>query len=120
MSILIVDQHERMRRMLKSLVEPLDPTVYECADGPAATRLYNEVHPTCVLIDIAMPVALWVETTRTIRQSDPGARVIIVSEHDDPELRKAAADAGACDYVLKENLTTLRDLIEGFPSRSTP
>lgn len=105
--------------MLKSLVEPFDRTVYECGDGPAACRLYDEVHPTCVLMDITMPVAEWVLATRTIRRSDPSARVIIVAEHDDSELRKAAAEAGASAYVLKENLTTLLDLIKAS-ARSTP
>ena len=41
----------------------------------------------------------------------PEARVVIVTDYDDEPLRQAAREAGACGYVLKENLIALRELI---------
>jgi len=44
-------------------------------------------------------------------KANPGARVIMVTNYDDPALRDAAALAGACDYVLKRDLLDLRRVL---------
>jgi len=49
--------------------------------------------------------------TRKIRHFDPEARVVIVTDYDDEDLRAAAREAGACGYALKQNLTELPVLI---------
>lgn len=49
-------------------------------------------------------------TTRT-KSSFPDARIIIVTNHDDRELREAARDTGTFDYVLKDNLFSLPELL---------
>jgi DNA-binding NarL/FixJ family response regulator len=117
MAILIVERHAGMREMLRHMVEPYEAKVYDCSDGADASRLLAQLRPDWVVLDIAMPVEEWVEAARRIKSSDPGARVIVVSDHDDPELRKAAADAGASAYVLRDNLTALTELIRGGGSR---
>ena len=53
--------------------------------------------------------------TKRIKATDPGAKVVIVTDYDDSELRRAAMDAGACDYALKDKLP---DLV--FPLRRRP
>ena len=49
--------------------------------------------------------------TREIIAADPKAKIVIVSRHGDEPLRVAAREAGACGYVLKENLLDLRQLL---------
>jgi DNA-binding NarL/FixJ family response regulator len=49
--------------------------------------------------------------TRELRAAHPEARVIIVTKHNDEQLRDAAFKNGACGFVLKENLLDLRSLI---------
>ena len=49
--------------------------------------------------------------TREILLSYPRARVVIVSKYDDDQTREAARRAGACGYVMKENLMAIRELL---------
>ena len=48
---------------------------------------------------------------RQLRAAFPEARVVMVSNYDDAELRAEAAQAGACGYVAKSNLAALRQLV---------
>ena len=52
-----------------------------------------------------------ITATREILLSFPHARVVIVSKYDDDQTREAARKAGACGYVLKENLMAIRELV---------
>ena len=51
------------------------------------------------------------KTMRAIRDAHPGARVVCVTSHDQPDYRRAAFDAGASGYVAKENLSDLYLLV---------
>ncbi len=47
------------------------------------------------------------EATRRIVAAHPEARILMLTQYDDAEMRRAAAEAGARGYVLKENLFSL-------------
>jgi len=53
------------------------------------------------------------EATRRIRAAFPEARIIIVTQHDDPHWRRAAAQAGACGDALQENRLERRQRLQG-------
>jgi CheY-like chemotaxis protein len=112
LSLLIVEDNAKMRRMLKSLVADLVSTVHECSDGAEALAAYTAQRPDWVFMDIAMKELDGISATRALKDAYPEARIIIVTSYDDAELRAAARQAGACGYVLKENLLALRELIE--------
>ncbi len=48
-----------------------------------------------------------ITATRRIKAADPAARIIIVTDYDQADLREAARQAGACAFVAKENLLEL-------------
>jgi DNA-binding NarL/FixJ family response regulator len=52
-----------------------------------------------------------IEATRQIIASHPDARVVIVTEYDDPRLRVSAREAGACRYLTKDDVSSLREII---------
>ena len=56
--------------------------------------------------------------TRQIREFHPQARVVIVTDYDDEDLRKAASEAGARGYALKHNLTDLSGLIRSIVEKN--
>lgn len=58
-----------------------------------------------------MPRMDGLAATRQIIQLYPTARIVIVTDYDEEELRVAALAAGAAGYVLKDNLTTLEELV---------
>jgi DNA-binding NarL/FixJ family response regulator len=111
-SVLIVDDHEPMRRLLHAVVGTTADAIFECGDGYEAVVIYQARHPDYVLMDIEMKGLDGIQATRQILQLDPGARVIIVTQHDDLAWRAAARSAGACGYVLKDDLKTLRQLLQ--------
>ena len=64
--------------------------------------------PDYVLMDIELPGQDGITTTRQLLTANPTARVLMVTGYDDADMRNAATAAGACGYVLKENLQELR------------
>ena len=114
MTVLIVDDNAAIRRLLRRAMQDTANTVWECADGSDAFAAYADRRPDVVLMDVRMPRMDGLAATRQIRQHHPAARVVMVTDYDDEDLRKAASDAGACGYVLKQNLTELPGLIRSI------
>ena len=111
MNILIVDDSARVRQMIRSTLAGLIEEVAECSDGREALTAYERHRPDWVLMDIKMKEIDGLIATAQIKASHPEARVIIVTNFDDEALRDDAATAGACAYVIKDNLLALRDII---------
>jgi len=72
----------------------------------------SSVHrPDWVLMDIDLPEVDGINATRQIVAAHPEARVVIVTSYDDAGLRETARSAGACEYVVKENLIEIRCIL---------
>lgn len=113
--ILIVEDNPQMRRALRMLIGDQAITYYECSDGQEALAAYQQYRPDWVLMDLKMPGMDGLAATAGICASDPAARVLIVTNYDDPALREAARLAGAFGFVPKEDLLELRTLINPSP-----
>ncbi len=111
MTILIVEDSESMRQLIKKLVGDLTEAFTECSDGAQALGAYRQYQPDWVLMDIKMKEMDGLAATREIKTAFPKARIVIVTSYDDAWLRKAAQSAGACAYVHKENLLGLRQIL---------
>ena len=111
MKLLIVEDNAPMRELTKRLVGDLADRISECDDGDQALAAYAAERPDWVLMDIGMKRINGIAATRQLLAAFPEARVVIVTNYDDEPLRQAAREAGACGYVLKENLIALRELI---------
>ncbi len=113
MKILIADDDARMRQMLKQLIAGLAIEVCEASDGTEAVALYAAQRPDWVFMDWRMKPMDGLHATAQIKARFPEAQIVIVSQYDDAELRTEAARAGACAYVLKENLQQLPEIVVG-------
>jgi two-component system chemotaxis response regulator CheY len=111
MRILIVEDNAGVRGLIRRALAGLGAEFVECGDGAEAVAAYAAEGPDFVLMDIEMPAMDGITATRQIIAADPSARIIILTNHDQPSLREAARVAGACGYVLKENLFAIRELI---------
>jgi CheY-like chemotaxis protein len=109
--LMIVDDNPGMRRLIRSITGDLAASVVECADGSEALEAYAAHKPDWVLMDIEMPTLDGISATREITLAFPDARILIVTEYDDPDWREEARRAGACGYVLKESLPELRRIL---------
>lgn len=110
MNVLIVEDNAEMRRTMRDFTRDLVDGVLECADGSEAFALYEMHLPDWVLMDIEMKKMDGISATRQIVAQFPAARIAIVTGYDDDDLRQTAAEAGACEYIVKENLFELRRL----------
>jgi len=111
MKLMIVDDHEGMRRTIRQLIATPGDDVVECGSADEALQKISDFKPDCVTMDVSMPGSCAFKATRTIREAHPPVRVVMVTSHDLPDYRRAALDAGASGFVLKDNLTDLYLLV---------
>lgn len=114
MKVLIVEDNQAMRHLIRSIVGDF-AEVFECEDGAEALPLYEQHLPDWVLMDIRMPSVNGIEATRIITTAHADARVVVVTNYNDKRLRNSARNAGACGYVLKEDLSTLKQILAEAP-----
>src|SRR5215470_11746148 len=111
-SVMIVEDDARVRSLIRRIIDDLVVSVYECGDGQEAVELYRRIRPDLVLMDLRMEGVDGLSATRAIRDSFPEARLIIVTSYDAPDVRAAAREAGAMDYVVKDDLSSLRAIVK--------
>ena len=112
MKLLIVDDNANVRRLIRILLADVADAIYEGADGMEALALYAAERPDFVLMDIQMAIMDGITATQRIRAADAAARIIIVTDYNEPDLREAARQAGACGYVVKDNLQEIVGLLQ--------
>ncbi len=111
MKLMIIDDHGGMRTTIRKLIAAPGDSVVECGSGDEALKALGEFKPDCVTVDVSMPGLCAFKTMRLIRETHPATRVICVSSHDLPDYRRAALDAGASGYVVKDDLSDLYLLV---------
>ena len=118
LSLLIVDDNPKMRRMLMCMVDDLALSSRQCSSAREALIAYAEQRADYVLMDVVMEEIDGITATRQLKAHDPTAQIIIVTSYGDDELRRAAQEAGAVGYVVKDDLLEVRRLLltlEGEP-----
>ena len=111
MNLLIVEDNQQMRRMIKQVVGDLALQMHECGDGSEALPAYTRHRPDWVLMDVRMKEMDGICATRQIKSVFPEANIMIVTDYDDDALREEARLAGARAYVVKENLQDVRRIL---------
>lgn len=111
MRLMIVEDNSGMRKAIRTMVASPHDVVLECSDGDEAVSAYAAFHPDWVLMDFEMPRVDGITATARIIAADPRARVLVVSQHDDEEVQHAAVTAGAKQFVAKQDLSKIKQLI---------
>ena len=106
--VLVVDDHAVVRSGLRRLLDA-EPDIETVGEAPNAERAVFEAidaHPDVVLMDLVMPEKGGIEGMPAVLQAVPDAKVLVLSMQDDPRYVRAAFEAGASGYVLKEAADT--------------
>jgi len=99
--VLIADDSEFMRNLLREILEEDHRIVGEVENGVEAVEIYKEESPDLVMMDIVMPIRDGIEATDEIKSQDPGATVIMCTSVGQEEKMKEAVKAGADGYITK-------------------
>lgn len=97
--VLVVDDDEMIRRLVRAVLEADEFEVAEARDGESALRLASEREPAVVVLDIMMPGLDGVEVCR--RLDHDRVKVIVLTARDDPVLEDECRQAGANAFLTK-------------------
>ncbi|MBA3568782.1 MAG: response regulator [Pyrinomonadaceae bacterium] len=118
--VLLVEDTEDNRMMMRRLLELSGYEVSEAINGVEAVRAAENETPNVILMDLSLPVVDGLSATRRIRQLPDLARVpiIAVSAHDTADFHAEALAAGCDAYITKPiDYSELEDLITGLTAQ---
>jgi PAS domain S-box-containing protein len=108
MRILVVDDHELVRRGICSVIAA-DPALTLCgeaSDGQEAVEKATVLRPDLVVMDINMPHLTGLDATREIKRLLPDIKIVITSQHEFSEVMHEAFRTGALGYVVKSAIAS--------------
>jgi two-component system cell cycle response regulator DivK len=122
--VLVVEDFEDNRFMMRRLLEMAGYRVIEATDGAEAMTVAVRERPALILMDLSLPRVDGLAATRQIRQHPDLSNVpiVAVSAHDSADFHAEALAAGCNDYVAKpidfDQLDTLLTRVLGNPTHS--
>lgn len=99
--ILVVDDAEFMRNSLKLILEGEDYEVIEAEDGYLAVKLYEQLKPDVVTMDINMPGKSGIDAIREIMDIDPSAKIVVITAMGTEHMIRDAIQYGASNFIIK-------------------
>ena len=110
--VLLVDDTDSIRMLLRSLLEGVCDVVGEATQGRQALRLTEELRPDLVVMDFQMPIMGGVEATREIKARWPEVDIVGYTSVPESEGAEEMAAAGASESFDKLNLELLLEAIK--------
>jgi CheY-like chemotaxis protein len=101
--VLIVDDHEDIRRVVARIVTACGHEAVAVAEGEEAITSATENRPSLMILDLMMPGVTGFDVLRALR-ADPRTRempIVVYSALNDPEFVEQALSLGANDYWVK-------------------
>jgi signal transduction histidine kinase/FixJ family two-component response regulator len=99
--ILIVDDEEGIRKVLRISLEDRGYTVLTAENATEALRIFSREQPGIVLTDIKMPGMDGIELLRRLKQANPETEVVVITGHGDMDLAIKSLKYEATDFITK-------------------
>ena len=114
---LVVEDNKIFRETLKKALNAYFPSmeVEEVADGKGVMKIVKEKNFDIIFMDIQLPHENGLDLTKKIKSIYPGITIIIITEYDSSEYRKAASQADADFFFSKTDLKT-NEIIKAIES----
>ena len=114
--ILLVDDHAVVRMGFKMLIEAEDDitVIGEAESGEVAIKLFQELKPDIIVMDITMPGIGGLEAIDRIIAKDKNTKILVLSAHEDSVHPKRVLNAGAMGYLTKRSAA--EELIKAIKS----
>jgi len=106
MRILLADDNQFVRRGIAAILAQQEGWVLcgEASNSQEAIEKTSELHPDLVLLDVNMPGANGLETTRVLKQRFPATKILIITQHDPKQLLPRSLELGANGCIDKARL----------------
>ena len=102
MKVLVVEDNGMTRGMIKDLLKEIGHEVIgEAEDGNSAVKVFADLRPEVVLLDLILPKKPGIEVLEEIRKIDPAAKVVIVTAVGQEKINKMLLDKGAVAILHK-------------------
>jgi two-component system, NarL family, nitrate/nitrite response regulator NarL len=103
--VLVVDDHEPFRRLIRSLlVNSFLSIVGEASDGLEAIHKATLLQPDLILLDIGLPILNGIKAAEQIRKVLPHSKILVLSVDYSPDVIQAAFNVGALGYLHKTRI----------------
>lgn len=120
MRILVIDDDEQMRKLLRQVMEWSGYEVVEAEDGRAGMRMQEQLQADLVITDLIMPEQEGLETITALKEMYPGVKIIAISGGGriGPEAYLPAAKELGADKVfskpfdVKELAEAVKELLQ--------
>ena len=102
-NVLVIDDEEIWRLMIRRFLENRGYSVKTVGSGPEAIEMLSSFKPDIILSDVRMPEMNGFDFLDTVRQAPITSKIPVVffSAIDDFDARKTARDLGAIDFIVK-------------------
>jgi two-component system invasion response regulator UvrY len=103
--VLLVDDHSVVRMGFKMLIEAESDmeVISEAESGEDGIKVFKELKPDLVVMDITMPGIGGLESIERILAYDKNAKILVLSAHEDSVHPKRVLNAGALGYLTKRS-----------------
>lgn len=99
--ILIIDDSNFSRKILRKILEKLNYQVTEASDGMTALESFTMQHPDIVLLDLNMTGMKGLDVLSKLIEINPNAKIVIASADIQESTQQMAMDIGASGYIFK-------------------
>jgi DNA-binding NarL/FixJ family response regulator len=118
--VFLVDDHPLVREWLTNLInQQRDLAVCgESENAPHALQAIAAAKPDVAIVDLSLKDSSGIELIKSLKESQPGVAVLVLSMHDESQYAERALRAGAKGYVMKRETTrkvieAIRRILEG-------
>lgn len=117
--VLVVDDYQPWLRFIRSMLQEMSELqiIAEVSDGREAVQEAVQLQPDLILLDIGLPALNGIEVARQIREHNPNATILFVSEQRSPDVVREALSTGSGyvvkSYAARELFPAMKEVLEG-------
>lgn len=103
---MVAEDHAIVRTSVVRLLAKYYDVVGTVSDGQALLDAAETLKPDVLVVDLSLPVISGIEAAGILQRTGRPSKIVFLTVHNDPDFVRAARDAGALGYVLKQQMNT--------------
>ncbi len=102
----MAEDHAAVRSSIVRLLSKNYDVIGAVNDGRALLDAVHTMEPDVLVVDLSLPVISGIEAAGVLKKMNCASKIVFLTVHNDPDFVRAAHDAGALGYVLKQQMTS--------------